>query len=263
MTEPPLVVVQLSDLHLDGAPRAAARAGRVVEHVLAMDPPPDVVVVTGDLADHGLPQEYAEVGRLLGRLAPVPVLVCPGNHDRREPMTTQLLGGRVGLTGAGEPGPVNQAFDIGGVRFLMCDSSIPGRDEGLLDDTTLDWLEEQLAGAAGTPSFVCFHHPPVSLHVPSIDALRLLEPERLASVLRRHEQVVAVLCGHAHTAAASTFAGRPVLVAPGVVSTLVLASESAMVADGAVIDPALPPAFTVHVWADQRLTSHVRALSMG
>ncbi len=74
---------------------------------------------------------------------------------------------------------------------------------------------------------------------------------------------MAVLCGHAHTGATSTFAGRPVLVAPGVVSTLILPSEAAMVAAGAVLNPDLPPGFSVHLWADGRLTSHVRVLSMG
>ncbi|MET0492684.1 MAG: hypothetical protein ABW000_06080 [Actinoplanes sp.] len=40
---------------------------------------------------------------------------------------------------------------------------------------------------------------------------------RLAALIAAHPQVAAVLTGHAHTAAASTFAERPLLVAPGAI----------------------------------------------
>ncbi len=257
VTLDPVVIVHLSDLHLDGGARAADRARRVVNHVRSLDPPPDVVLVTGDLADHGLPREYAEVRQLLAQLARVPVLVCPGNHDVRRAFSEGLA------AFSGPParwpvdGPLNGAFAVAGVRFLLCDSSIPGRDDGLLDDATLDWLEAQLAAEPERVSFVCFHHPPVPVHVPAIDRIRQFGADRLAEVLARHPQVPALLCGHAHTAAVTTFAGRPVLVAPGVVSTLLLPAEGAD-----LIDPALPPGLTVHLWHEGRLTSHVRSLPM-
>jgi 3',5'-cyclic-AMP phosphodiesterase len=75
-------------------------------------------------------------------------------------------------------------------------------------------------------------------------------------VLDRHPRVVAVLCGHAHTAAASTFAGRPLLVAPGVVSTLRLPWENAD-----TMDRTMPPALAFHILDEAgRLTTHYRML---
>jgi len=101
---------------------------------------------------------------------------------------------------------------------------------------------------------VAFHHPPVALHSPFIDGIGQHGPERLAALLADHPQVVAVLCGHAHTPAASTFAGRPLLVAPGVVSTLRLPWETAN-----DIDEQMPPALAFHVLDDDgRLTTHYR-----
>jgi Icc protein len=101
---------------------------------------------------------------------------------------------------------------------------------------------------------VCFHHPPVRLHHPFIDEIRLRNDERLAEVL--NDKVVAVLCGHAHTAATTTFAGRPLVVAPGVVSTAVLPFES-----NAGIEFGLPPAIAFHVLDDNRgLVTHFRSL---
>ncbi|MFD7659405.1 metallophosphoesterase [Actinosynnema sp. NPDC059797] len=65
---------------------------------------------------------------------------------------------------------------------------------------------------------------------------------------------VFALCGHAHTAAASTFAGRPLLVAPGVVSTIRLPWEGSD-----VVDLDQPAAVAFHVLDDGgRLTTHYR-----
>lgn len=102
----------------------------------------------------------------------------------------------------------------------------------MLDSTPVD-----------TPVFVYFHHPPVLLHSPFIDQIR--------------QQVVGILCGHAHSAAATTFAGRPLLVAPGVASTLKLPWER-----GDDLDYRLPPAIAFHVLDENwRLTTHYRVIT--
>ena len=245
-----VLLAHVSDLHLDGGPRAAARAERVLGFLDRLVRPVDALLLTGDLADHGTEAEYDEVKALLGERHPV--LTCPGNHDARGPYRKVLLG---------EPSstePINAVHDLPGVRIVMCDSSIPGRDDGYLSDETLDWLARVLAdGRASTPVLVAFHHPPVVLHSPFIDAIRQHGAERLAALLAGHPEVVAVLVGHAHTPAASTFAGRPLLVAPGVRSTLRLPWETE-----APLDEHLPPALAFHVLdADHRLTTHYRLVA--
>lgn len=135
--------------------------------------------------------------------------------------------------------------------------SIPGRDEGCLADDTLAWLSNVLACTPDrTPILVAFHHPPVVLHNPFIDGIGQYGAERLAAILADHPQVVAVLCGHAHTPAASTFADRPLLIAPGVVSTLRLPWETDI-----DVDEQMPPALAFHVLDDGgRLTTHYRLI---
>ncbi|MFE3583400.1 hypothetical protein [Streptomyces vinaceus] len=62
-------------------------------------------------------------------------------------------------------------------------------------------------------------------------------------------------CGHAHAAAGTTFAGRPLLVASGVVSTVPLPFEGRP-----VVDHELPPAPAFHVRDDRRRpVTHHRA----
>ena len=145
-----IVLAHLSDIHLDLGERAEHRAARVLRYLNELPGDLDAILATGDLADHGLAAEYEQVAKILsGRHR---VLHCPGNHDVREPYREVLLG---------EPpsaDPINQVHEVGGATFLMCDSSIPGRADGLPADDTIDWLDSVLTGA---PAFVCFHHPPV------------------------------------------------------------------------------------------------------
>ncbi|MFC6929784.1 metallophosphoesterase [Actinomadura yumaensis] len=204
------------------------------------------------MADHGAPEEYEQALKVLS--SPYPVLTCPGNHDARGPYGRVLLGRESG----GDAAPVNTAHRIGGAVFALCDSTVPGEDRGFLADETLAWLDAVLAAEPAAPAFVCFHHPPVPLHAPYVDPIRQFGEERLAAVIARHPQVAALLCGHAHTAAATSFAGRPLLVAPGVVSRLVFPWREG---EGEPVDYEAPPAVAFHVLHDdQRLVTHYRAL---
>ncbi|KAB8162208.1 phosphodiesterase [Streptomyces sp. 3MP-14] len=245
-----LLLAQLSDLHLDGTDRATERATRVMDHLRALPRLPDALLVTGDIADHGAESEYREAAKLLD--APFPVLCCPGNHDDRATYRSVLLGEPP------EPGPINELHRIGGAAVLMCDATIPGRDDGRLDPETLDWIAATL-GALGpdVPALLAFHQPPVELGHPIPDSSRLETGQRLVEVLADHPQIVALLTGHAHTAAASFFAGIPVLVAPAVTWTLRMPWEGPSVADLAA-----PPGVAFHLLdREHRLTTHFRVVS--
>ncbi|WP_121435816.1 phosphodiesterase [Actinomadura pelletieri] len=241
-----LVLAQLSDTHLDGGERRRERAAWVMERVNAV--PLDAVLVTGDIADHGTPAEYRQAREVLR--SPHPVLTCPGNHDARGPYREVLLDEPPG------GGPINQVHKVAGAVFVMCDSTVRGEDHGFLDDETIDWLDRCLSQEPEAPAFVCFHHPPVPVGIPYVDRIRQFGEERLAAVVARHPQVVALLCGHAHTAAVTTFAGRPLLVAPGVASTLKLPGEA-----GGIASNDAPPGVAFHVLDDAgRLTTHYRTV---
>lgn len=240
-----LVLAHVSDIHIDGSERNTSRAARALDHARSLRP--DAIVLTGDLADHGAMEEY-EIVRELVSVGDVPVVLCPGNHDARGNFRKVLL------EQDGDH-PVNQALNLDHATIALCDSSIPGRPDGDLSDDTLAWLDSVLTATPGVPAFVGMHHPPVALGIPYVDGIRLGRPERLAEVLGRHPHVIAVLAGHAHTAAATTFAGLPLLVAPGVVSTALLSSETSA---RPPVDYDLPAAVAVHVLDDGRVTTHYR-----
>ena len=250
-----MIIAHLSDLHLDDEPRAEDRVAAVMTYLGGLTV--DAVVVTGDIADHGAASEYARAAELLKH--PAPVLVCPGNHDVRAAFRTGLLG----LPAA--DGPIDVAQEVGGVLFAMCDSTIPGRGAGFLADETLAWLDDVLAGGGG-PAFVAFHHPPVEVGVRPVDAIRQSGEDRLAAVLGRHPRVKALLAGHVHTGASTTFAGVPLRIAPGVVSQSLLPVEPGAGRgwdEGGPLDYERPPSLLLHVLHDDgRVTSHHRIVPL-
>lgn len=247
------VFAHLSDLHLDGGERAEARTAAVVAQLRGVRA--EAVLVTGDIADHGEPGEYRRAAGLLRHSAPV--LTCPGNHDVRETFREILLGEPASAA------PVNTAVEVSGVLVVTGDSTIPGQSAGYLEDATLAWLDETLAAHDG-PALVAFHHPPLEVGVPPVDAIRQTGEDRLAAVLARHPHVAALLCGHVHTGAATTFAGVPVRIAPGVVSGSLLPVEPGADRDwdhGGPLEFDRPPSFLLHVLHDDaRVTTHVRVV---
>ncbi|RKE17877.1 metallophosphoesterase [Streptomyces sp. TLI_171] len=244
-----VLLAQISDLHLDGTERATERAERVLRYLRDLPRPVDALLVTGDIADHAAESEYQEAARLLD--LPFPVLTCPGNHDARPAYRKALLGQ------APSTEPVNSVGTVGGAAVLMCDASVPGEHHGLLEPQTLDWIERTLAELPpGTPALLAFHQPPAALHHPLPDSYTLHEPDRLAALLDAHPEVVALLTGHAHTAAATTFAGRPLIVGPAVTWTLRLPWEGDESADREQ-----PPALAFHILDEEhRLTTHYRVV---
>ncbi|MFA7764956.1 metallophosphoesterase [Streptomyces sp. NRRL S-448] len=266
-----IVIAHLSDVHLDGDRRAADRTRAVMEYLDALPYDVDAVLVSGDIADHAEDAEYEEAAKLLRSRHPL--VICPGNHDDRAAFRRGLLGeGSRGKSPERAPGessegslstePVDQVLRGEGFVLAVCDSSVPGEHHGFLEESTLAWLDGVLTDTPPQiPVLVAFHHPPVPLHTPYVDEIRQFGEERLAALAERHAHLTAFLCGHAHTAAATTFAGRPVLVAPGVVSTLRLPWEAPTGSSEHVhLDE--PPAVAFHVIGDDgRLTTHYRVVA--
>jgi 3',5'-cyclic AMP phosphodiesterase CpdA len=248
---PPFVLIQLSDPHI-GAEWAGAdpvaRLEAAVASVRARFPHADAVLVSGDLAEHAADTEYERVRDLLSPLSP-PVHVFAGNHDDR-----RALHRHFGVSGSdGEP--AHYAVDLGPVRLVVLDTTIPGEDAGTLDSERLAWLDAELARAAAATTLLAMHHPPLRTGVPAWDEIGLPVADRLAlgAVLERHPQVCRIVCGHVHRAMTGELAGRPVVTAPStyVQARLDFSSEKIELSDE-------PTGFAVHTVLDGDVISHVQ-----
>ncbi|CAH0183871.1 phosphodiesterase [Microbacterium sp. Bi128] len=243
------VILHLSDTHLLAGDRllggrydAAAQLRRTLEAAEATGVRPDAVVFTGDLTDLGEPEAYralrAAVEPWAERLG-APVVWVAGNHDERPALHAELLDG--------EPTeePVTGVWDLGGLRLIALDSTVPGWHHGDLDARQLEWLRAELAEPAPLGTILALHHPPLPTHIPFFDILELRDQPGLAAAIAGSD-VRAILAGHLHYSTSGTFAGVPVSVAAASCYTMDLARP----ADEVNGMDAGRSFHLVHVWDD-------------
>lgn len=246
MSEKPVLVAQISDLHIKapgslayGRVDTARALERCVATLNALDPAPDFVVISGDLTDTPTAEEYDYLGRLLQPLQ-LPYAAVPGNHDSRELMRAALPKAPYAFAS----GPLDQRIEVGGLDLLLLDSSVNGKPHGELGAPTLQWLETALAAATDRPALLFLHHPPFVAGIWHMDRQNLQNANELASIVRRHPRVQLIACGHVHRATLTLFAGRPCTTCP--------APNHAVDLDLAHLRHASfkvePPAFHLHVW---------------
>jgi Icc protein len=194
----------------------------------------DALVFTGDIADLGEPDAYARVRAIVEPAASrmgAEILWVMGNHDDRSAFRAGLLDSPDsqddGPTGA--PAPIDRVVDLGGLRMITLDTSVPGYHHGELAAEQLDWLRDQLAVTAPRGTILALHHPPVPSPVAYMQVLELQRQHELADVLRGSD-VRAILGGHLHYSTHSLFAGIPVAVAAATCYTMdAAAPESTLV----------------------------------
>lgn len=222
-------LLHLSDTHLLAGGRALggrfdtlANLIRTLEVAEATGIRPDAIVFTGDLTDLGEPEAYLALREAVEPVAErmgAPVVWVAGNHDERPALRRDLLG----LEPTEEP--VTGVWDLGGLRLVALDSTVPGWHHGDLDAAQLAWLREILATPAPLGTILALHHPPLPSHIPLFDILELRDQTRLAEVIAGSD-VRAILAGHLHYSTSGMFAGVPVSVAAATCYTMNLARPS-------------------------------------
>ena len=145
-----------------------------------------------------------------------PVVWVAGNHDERPALRQDLL-----VSNRREE-PVTGVRDLGGLRLVALDTSVPGWHHGDLDAGQLDWLAGILSTPAPLGTLLAMHHPPIPSHIPLFDILELRDQPRLADIVRGSD-VRGILAGHLHYSTSGTFAGIPVSVAAATCYTMNLA----------------------------------------
>ena len=225
-------IVHLSDTHLlqgnsplGGRYDTEANLLRTLEAVERLGIRPDALVFTGDLTDLGEPDAYrrlrAAVEPVAARLG-APIVWVAGNHDERTALRRDLLD----LEPSEEP--VTGVWDLGGLRLIALDSSVPGWHHGDVDAGQREWLRGVLATPAPLGTLIALHHPPLPSHIPLFDILELRDQPQLAEVIARTD-VRGILAGHLHYSTSGTFAGVPVDVAAATCYTMNLQAPPAEV----------------------------------
>lgn len=245
------LLAQISDVHLrlDGDDGASARAlEAAVWSIDMLDPAPQALLISGDLVDTGSAKEYRRARELLSPLS-MPIHVVAGNHDDRHQLREHF-----GVPAA--DGFIQYAATVGPLRLVVCDTMLPGRNEGSFGPDRLGWLEAALAADRETPTIVAMHHPPLATGIRVIDQFGLPHDDQraLAKAIGHSPQVKRIVAGHVHRAFVGALAGCVVSVCPSTTVQLHLGTSLS----GRVALVHEPAGFALHVAHDGGLTSHIQ-----
>ena len=127
MTKSPILIAQISDLHVKAPGHLAYRRvdtalalSRCVDELNRFVPRIDLVVISGDLADTPSTAEYDHLKSLLAGLA-IPFVAVPGNHDSRGLMRAAFPDHCFAMPS----GALNRRVKLADLDLLLLDSSVP------------------------------------------------------------------------------------------------------------------------------------------
>jgi Icc protein len=224
---PQHTIAHISDTHFlaDGAPlfgsvTTETNLRRALKQLQDSGVDPEAIVFTGDLADLGQPDAYKRLRAIVEPVAEslgAEVVWVMGNHDERLQYSHELFDVE------GSESPQDRVYDIGGLRIISLDTTVPGYHHGALDDDQLDWLRGILSTPAPHGTLIAVHHPPIP--TPLLWAMEMLELEGQDAFVDaiRGTDVRGILGGHLHYTTHSQVAGIPVSVAAATCYTMDLA----------------------------------------
>jgi 3',5'-cyclic-AMP phosphodiesterase len=115
---------------------------------------------------------------------------------------------------------------------------------------------EQTLAASEQPTLILMHHPPFVTGIAHMDAIGLSGRDAFASIVSRHSQVQAILCGHLHRNIQTLVGGRRALCAPSPAHQVALDLRS----DGPSCFRMEPPGYLLHLWKGGALVSHAAVI---
>jgi 3',5'-cyclic-AMP phosphodiesterase len=221
-----VTVAQISDMHirrrgqfLPHMPHVAQPLHRVLSAIAKLRPAPQAIIATGDLTESGTAPEYERLREILERCAGVPIYLVPGNHDRCGPLRSVFSDHE--YLRESEHGLLF-TVEMSSLRVIAVDSTEEGRPEGHLSKARLEWLSMRLRERRDVPTIVALHHPPFPTGVGPFDRQPFAGREELMNVVRTHDQIRRVICGHVHQPLARAWCGTLGVTAPSTAPTLAL-----------------------------------------
>lgn len=168
---------------------------------------PDLLVITGDLSDGGTAKDYRQLHQIICGLVgeKQPVLITPGNHDRKDQLREGWLLESPSLA------PWNDVYETEDTLVISLDSSREGDPNGVIDEQQVQWLKDITSGKQGKQIILMTHH-----HLDPKQA-EILPAKTAPSFGEVLEQIapVCVLTGHTHYPAQGRIGEIPYYTAPG------------------------------------------------
>ncbi len=183
-------LIQVSDLHfvppeahlygLD--PRARLEAA--IADINTAQGDAELCLFTGDLVNNGAPEAYVALGEALAGLN-LPYRLLIGNHDDRD-----NFGRAFPEAPRDEHGFVQSVVRATAGDLILLDTHEPGERGGRFCAERQAWLKARLAEAGTRPVYIFMHHPPFDIGIPSLDLIRLEDPEGFVRTVARAEAIL-------------------------------------------------------------------------
>lgn len=222
-----MILGQFTDLHIRAPGERAYRhvdtaacLTRAIRQLNAEPVSVDMLLLTGDLTDWGTDAEYAHLAALLSEIR-CPYRLMPGNHDNRAALRRAFPDHDYLGTG----GPISYSFDLGPIRIIALDTTVPGEAKGKIGAIQCQWLMRELDAARDLPVVIAMHHPPFATGIEHMDAIGLTDADTFRSVIAAYPQIRRIICGHIHRSISTSFAGTTASVAPSIAHQLTLGLE--------------------------------------
>jgi 3',5'-cyclic AMP phosphodiesterase CpdA len=252
------IIAHISDTHLLGGDRklfstvdVASNLTRVLDRLRAGDQKIDALVFTGDLADIAEPDAYRWLRRQVEPAAAelgAELVWVMGNHDERAAYSRELFDDE-------SDGVQDRVYNVGGLRIISLDTSVPGYHHGATTEAQRAWLTQELATPAPHGTVLAMHHPPLVAHSPLVRLIELEEMSLLEPIVRGSD-VRAILAGHLHYSSFGNFAGVPVSVASATCYTVDVGADKSLLLSA--VDGAQSIQL-IHLYDDSVVTSVVPA----
>ncbi|MCB1671866.1 MAG: metallophosphoesterase [Gammaproteobacteria bacterium] len=191
-------ILQISDLHF-GPPFVPQVAEALLQTI--PDLAPDAIVVSGDLTQRAKRHQFEEARAFFARLAPIPLLVIPGNHDVPLYRIYERLVNPHGLYREIICDDLNPVLEVGNVVLVGLDSTAPRRSisNGRIYKDQLQHVQKTLENVpADKVRIVVAHHHFAPGHDRVID-IGMPKTRRAIECFVDH-RVEMILGGHLHRA---------------------------------------------------------------
>lgn len=203
-------------------PRTRLKAA--IDHMNTHHADADFMVLSGDLVGDDIAGDYALLGEYLGQ-SKIPVYPMVGNNDDRAGCRAQLT-----LPDTVMDDFIQYRIDTAEAVFLCLDTHMVGSHAGQFCTARQAWLQDNLTEK---PTYIFMHHPPLALHLPKQDEIKLVDDTAFLDMIDRQGNVQHLFIGHVHRPTCGTIKGIP-FATLGAVSFQAPAPEPAWDWDGFV-----------------------------
>lgn len=216
----------------------------VMHDIQQKHPHLNAIIHTGDLAQVPVSETYTRYLECMQGLG-LDHYQIPGNHDDAE-----IFPFHNGQNAA-------HVIHFGTWSVVLLNSAVKGQIDGWIDAEQLQQLDDILNEFPKQHVIVACHHHPFIMHSKWIDHHRLKNTEHLTDVLKRHDNIKMVICGHVHQDSSKEWNGISFL------STPATSVQFKPLSDTFALDDQAPGYRVLELFEDGYFATSVHRVSLG